>query len=65
MTESRPRYVYEDHGHDVMDPDCVKCWMKIAHESQLAGAYLMEALNEVAAERDRLAVELQRINAKG
>lgn len=39
-----PRYIYdEDHDHEVMDPDCVKCWMRVAHQSQMLAAQLMEA----------------------
>jgi hypothetical protein len=55
--------LYDDHGHDVTDPECVKCWQRIAHESQMAGALAAETLDGVVLERDRLAVELARRDA--
>lgn len=57
--EATPRYVYEEeHEHVFTDPDCVKCWQRIAHQSQLQGALLAEQVAAMATEREKLQAEV-------
>jgi hypothetical protein len=35
-------------SHKSVDPDCIGCWKRIAHESQLSGSMIIEALQERA-----------------
>jgi hypothetical protein len=46
MALSDQQYLYDDHGHDVTDPDCIKCWMRIAHQAQLAHSIFAEEAGE-------------------
>ena len=49
---AEPRYIYDDHGHDVMDSDCVKCWMRVAHQSQMQSVLLVGQIEALMAREE-------------